>query len=74
MNQKMKNNLQKIRTLNELRLVRERLRYQALIQEQKLAADVNTVRYNIGMTLREMVYQFGQKMIVSTVVKLLRKK
>ena len=70
----MRNNLGKIRTLNELKLVRERLRYQALIQEQKLSADVNTVRYNIGMTIRESIYQFSQKILVSSIVKLLKKK
>jgi hypothetical protein len=70
----MRNNLGKIRTLNELKLVRERLRYQAVIQEQKLSADVNAVRYNIGMTIRETVYQFGQKILVSSIVKLLKKK
>ncbi len=70
----MENNLKKISTLNELKLVRERLRYQALIQEQKLSADVNTVRYNIGMTIRESLYQFGQRVLVSSIVKLLKKK
>jgi hypothetical protein len=70
----MRNNLGEIKTLNELRLVRERLKYQALIQEQKLTAEVNTVRYNIGLALKEVVVQFGQKFLISTAVKMLRGK
>lgn len=66
--------MSRINTLDELKLVRERLKYQALIQEQRINAEVNTVKYNITMAIREAVVQFGQKILVSTVVKLMRKK
>lgn len=66
-------NLGKIKTLDELKLVRERLKYQALIQEQKINADVNTLRYNMGLAIKQFAVQLSQKFVVTNVVKMLRK-
>jgi len=64
----------KIATLNDLLLARERFRYEAQLYEQAILSNIDRTRFILANNARQAVTRFGQRLILFSLIKYARKR